>query len=627
MEVYRRTILYFPPAPVARVKKTIIDKSTKTEVDEVSNIYRKYFGKRLGVDINLKQDENYTREAIENSLTVFQANRLADAITIASTLESFQVIELRPLIGTTTLALMDRSNIDSMRVAEPAFRSQLEANIASYNKIRKQIIIVDRIEKFEDPLFYGQVAVIHPDPYRVETSQGMLITNLLKVMRPIFSLVVVVGPKEMFPIDSPNYEISSQKLDDTDKMRATFFSSQIGLNEARKRNLRMKVTEVISKDAWKKNLRQFLSTLLPKIGPPPPSKKKASKADYEKALVAYNEKQKIELDKMLAPDAMDIWYKVFTHETVDPELNYEDLESLGDSVLKGLFGIYMYKRIPTLQKDQLTNLNQWFQSVHGQPEYTRDLDLSNRRHYRINVKSQHDFDKSEEDLFEAFVGGYFSVADSKLGTGYGYLRIMQLLNYVYRDKKKYNFEKIIEEDLNQPRTKVKQRLDKIFVREYSVPMKRGSSITVDIYVDNPNAIGLLQEYNIRLPLNLKIGSATMPGMNQEAVTREAYINALRDLDTIGFTEQRAVAIQTEMRSIAPSVSDLRDAILQAKADRNIDALYFLISDVNCATRLFGVMKKKEAKKSPRHILLAELGACGLNNNQAKRKAIEDWLRG
>ena len=636
MEALRRSLLFFPDAPKPRTKKTLIDVTTKVDVDEVTSVYRKYFGKRLGVDINLKPDVNYTREAIENSLTAYQANRVADIVVNASPLETFRVIELRPLVGTTTLALMDRSNVESMRVSEAAFRTQLENNLIAYNKNRKLVIIVDRIEKFSDGLFYGQVAIIHPDPeslvtsrdLQTVTSQGIKIENLLKTMLPIFSLVVVVGPKEMFPIDAPGYKVSSQKLDDMDKMRAMIFESEVGKSEARKRGQRMKVNEAISKEQWQGNLRAFLEKLLPKIGPPPtvPGGKKMSEAQRKKALVPILEKQKRDIEKMLEPDAMEIWYRVFTHSSIKGEPNYESLESLGDSVLKGLFGIYMFQRIEDLQPDQMTNLNQWFQSVHGQPEYTRDLDLSNRSHYRINVESQHKFEKSEEDLFEAFVGGYFTVAEKKLGKGYGYLRIMQLLTYIYRDKKKYNFERIIEENLNQPRTQVKQRLDKIFVREYSVPYKRGSNITVDIYVDNSNAIGLLQEYGVRIPINLKIGSATQPGMNQEAATKEAYINALQQLDIMGFTETRANEIQEELRGIAPSVADMRDAILQAKAERNIDALYFLVSDLNCATRLFGVRKDKKKGKGGRHILLAELGACGLNINQAKRRTMEDWLR-
>ena len=54
---------------------------------------------------------------------------------------------------------------------------------------------------------------------------------------------------------------------------------------------------------------------------------------------------------------MPIWVNAFTHETYSPSENYEDLEYIGDAILKSVFPCYLRALFPKLNRAKYTEIN------------------------------------------------------------------------------------------------------------------------------------------------------------------------------------------------------------------------------------------------------------------------------
>ncbi len=81
-------------------------------------------------------------------------------------------------------------------------------------------------------------------------------------------------------------------------------------------------------------------------------------------------------NRYLDEKAMAIWMIAFTHETVSMTDNYEELEFLGDAILKAVFPKYLMQRFPNLKKGDYTELNTAYMSKMMQARLSRELGLS-----------------------------------------------------------------------------------------------------------------------------------------------------------------------------------------------------------------------------------------------------------
>jgi dsRNA-specific ribonuclease len=618
LEETRRKLFYFPSARKVRVREVQIIGTTANKPNQTAVLYARYFGKRNLRDINLEKIP-YRVGILEASLTAQQANTLVELITDRSILDLFSVLELRALVGTTTLALLDRDKVISVRAVEPGaigerqsgYQETLREIVGGYGfRDASRINYVPLVEKFDDPAYIGQIAIVHPDPDNLKTSQGMLISNLVPRLLNTFSLVAVAGPPKMFPIIVPGSEAEYIKLDDLDRARVAIFKSPLGEEKARERakvspdKLKLKVGKAVSESEWLPNLKKFLEELLPKFGIKP---EEVPKFLSEEPI------------KKLGKSPMQVWREVFTHESIDSVANYENWEQFGDSVLKAFFTIYLHKQVPGLIKRTATELHQQYMSKFRQPDYADQLGLGERDHYRIRVKNPHEFRKSKEDLLEAFTAAIFELSDLLLSTGQGERKVLRMLDLIFEDKVLYNWQDIVKKELSQPRTQLKQRVDKIYMREDHRVFPLGNTINVEIFIKGHEAIPLLREYGINLPSN-RIVTYSMPGTDEGKAITEAYEEGLRYMDSIGMTEKRLTEINKILKSVDPAVADLRDEILNAKSLLNLEAMYFLTSNTTCITRLYGVKKGKKRE----HFNLAQISTC--NGNQSKHDVMEKWLR-
>lgn len=242
--------------------------------------------------------------------------------------------------------------------------------------------------------------------------------------------------------------------------------------------------------------------------------------------------------RLVDVDAMPIWSRAFTHETVSPSDNYEDLEYAGDAVLKWAFPKYLKKRFPYHHKGEYTELNVAYMSKISQAQLAREMGLS--QFVRVSGMDRAILNL-ETDVFESFFGALEETGDlitEGLGTSLCYTMIYHLFQSRNMDESKVR---------GSAKTQVIQmfvRFDLPKPREIVNEGKRQTEIEVKI----PNSIiNILRTNGINVT-NPTIGIAL--DQNRENAVSLAYSDAIQMLRTLGI-------LTTNERDIEP-VGDNRN---------------------------------------------------------------------
>lgn len=570
--------------------------SKRVENNVISLISKTYFGNHNGRYIKIDEGKNYREIDLKYCVTKYQSKQIAEEIVERCPLQEWKFIEFVPLFGTLSLALLDLEESTKGYLIESMHMGILETNIIEYGYEDKTTLFekVDVIPKRVN----GGVAIVHLDPKEYKpksnyTVMGKPLEELMERLYNVMTLIVLILPQDS------KYSFKSMKfitLEDTQgkfsSIKVGFLLSDSGAEVAKNLGLKFKLSEKQAKTEWYDGLKKYLLKL------------------FTKTLKVEDPK------KYVTSEMMEIWVKIFTHESKDisPDKteNYQEYETIGDFILKGLFVKYIWEQTrgkSLLRKDQLTMLQQNYMSKHYQPKLSNDLGL--HKYLRINKLDQ----AGKEDIFEAFVAGYFEVSDKIGGPGAGYINVMKLLKYLFEDIHHINFATVQDSELTLNSMQVKLLLEKLHFRHWE-KVTTGNSGKIDVIVGIPNiAVEYLRRRGI--VLNNIIGKGSANGDNKTEAKRLAYDDALNNLNRAGFTKEFALKEKARLDTLDPEVALYEDQIIKNKKLHELLSIYFVEDPAACVTYLYGVNERFE------HNIIAEVSGCDFKN--AKETLIRGWI--
>lgn len=177
-------------------------------------------------------------------------------------------------------------------------------------------------------------------------------------------------------------------------------------------------------------------------------------------------------------EGIDLFLTAFTHPTFDAEKNYQELEFIGDGIIKGILSQYIPRRFPTLK---------------GAKKGTGEGVLSKTRRFLEQRKTLSDFalnlgfwdfvrsdedtktklrKETLEDVFEAFIGAIVEIVDTRIKKGLGY-------NYAY-NYLEYSLNNIeidtSSKSLDDPITRLNELYKANVLKDDKHPLKWGDAI-------------------------------------------------------------------------------------------------------------------------------------------------------
>lgn len=593
----KTSLLYVPPEAKEKPVEEVLSAEIPTIYNPLTQKYKIYFGKRNKIDLDDFSEKNFKDPALTASLTAYQANRVAESIVEETPLAEFSVLELRPLIGTTTLALLEYPEIIHIYASEYEYFSEFDANISAYN-LERRVTREDEIQTFNRQGIAKNVALIHLDPGSLTKTQRTDLTLVMTKLMGAVAMIFIPVPAGI-KLDFSGLKLQSVlteylKIDNNYNL---FCLRNTPILETIDKN-RFKTDSYESLDDWQKRAIKFLKDLLPRFDV------------KEKFLDETKEKNYFDVP------AMEIWTKAFTHKSVSKD-NYENLEAIGDMAFKGTFGLFVAERLPEVDKEQLTLLNQQFMSKLRQPDYSIALGLD--KYLRTRTKVAAVVRKANEDLCESFTCALYLIANRVEGYSIGFARVMKMLKVIFVDLLKIKFKEEIKKDMNQPKTRIKQRMDKVFMRAGMDITTSDNGYVAVVYIKTREANEFFRSIGIIIPDNRQIGVAKRGGFNQEEVSNLAYIDALDNLDKLGFTDERAALESERLRKGDPSLTKYTEQIVLKRTSQGLDAIYFIYDNITQNMKLYGVLSGKKLL----HVLIKEYKSP--NPKEAKIRILEKWL--
>lgn len=237
-------------------------------------------------------------------------------------------------------------------------------------------------------------------------------------------------------------------------------------------------------------------------------------------------KDRAERNRYLDGRAMVIWARAFTHETVSPSDNYEDLEFLGDAMLKAVFPKYLMKRFPYLHKGEYTELNVAYMSKIMQAQLSRKLGFS--EYIRVTGIDRAILNL-ETDVFESFFGALDTISDLIL-PGLGFANCYNMIVHIFED---------VEIDETKGRGSVKTQVLQMFVRfDLPKPLEQTPGTEISIQA-TPQFTEFLQRMGIN---DVVLGNTT--AAKEADAKYNAYsqmVNAFVEAGLIVIDEEKITA--------------------------------------------------------------------------------------
>lgn len=286
---------------------------------------------------------------------------------------------------------------------------------------------------------------------------------------------------------------------------------------------------------------------------------------------------------------MAIWAQAFTHETFSPSDNYEDLEFLGDAMLKAVFPKYLMKRLPHLHKGEYTELNIHYMSKIKQAELCQKMGLGNF----IRVTG---IDRAilnlETDVFESFFGALDTVSDM-VTPGIGFANCYNMIIEIFKD---------ITIDESRSKGSPKTQVIQIFVR-FDLPKPKERSPGTEVIIKGTPRLMSILNKDVRNPV-LATASSTKDS--------DAYYDAYKQLISL-LTDMNLITVEDEKISTQSKTTEF--SVILGKPHIDFLAGY----GININNPVIGhayASTKKEAEFEAYKQALETLNKLGINNEWA-----------
>ena len=237
------------------------------------------------------------------------------------------------------------------------------------------------------------------------------------------------------------------------------------------------------------------------------------------------------LNNYLDVQALQIFTTAITHESYDPEVNYEMYENIGDAFLKPIFTNLLILKHPNITPQESTEWFASFMSTQYQAKLCVDLKLDT---YILTSEVEPN-QKIKEDVFEAFCGAIYDVGDKKIHSAVGFNVLKNFLTVIFNSIK---FE--LSEIKGKPKTVLQQRGSMLSIKH----IKPTDGGIYETHVENVNgshtvSIKLSNELLSFLRLHFPGKSFTEDlcfenGITKAASSEAAWAKALKQLEKIGY---------------------------------------------------------------------------------------------
>jgi len=246
----------------------------------------------------------------------------------------------------------------------------------------------------------------------------------------------------------------------------------------------------------------------------------------------------------LRPESIRIFASAFTSFTY--ENNYEQLESLGDSILSSQIKRYLIGKYPNITASELSNTNQDITDN----KYLSNIAKSLNFHLHIRIlKDLEDIPAINADAFEAFIAALFSVANRIDGLGDSYC--FNFIKYVY-DQQGITVMGKSPSD----KTRAIQLFDR-FVGKDKKEAKYNESFTdtkpvIFTLSLKDNFIKILNEGDIKVDKLETIGKAN----TKSEAEKDAYKKMVELLDSYGINEKWVEKAKENFIFSHPSIKNI-----------------------------------------------------------------------
>jgi len=185
-------------------------------------------------------------------------------------------------------------------------------------------------------------------------------------------------------------------------------------------------------------------------------------------------------------EGLDLFLISVTHPTFDAENNYQELEFIGDGIIKGVLSQYIPRRFPQLKggtkgsgEGMLSKTRRFLEQRKTLSDFA--LNLGFWDHVRADEETKSKLRKETlEDVFEAFIGALVEIVDTRVKRGLGY---NYAYNYVERCLNNFEID-INSQTLDDPITRLNELYKVNTLQNNIQPLKWGDAVynTVQLYL-------------------------------------------------------------------------------------------------------------------------------------------------